>query len=526
MAQKGFVPIIFILIILVVSGLIIGGSFFIKNKYPQFLGNSAKQVYQTISTPNSGNLNKSLIIKEQASLLATMPTEKPLWVVFSPDGQKVAYPGSLVINGQSLSVDNAPFFSPDGKQYAYFVTTGPYDQGYMMVNGKKEKDCKFSSYRTFSKDSKHFAYQCGSIDAKHPGEAAIVVDGVEQQRYAGGTIGDIYFTDDGRVVYKAQKENNKQVVVVGDKEGKENEYVSGIKAVIGNTVYYLIADHQSTYDQLIIGDQEQNKVNRINEGPVVSADGKSFAYIAIDSNNKYSVIFNGKRIELPNSNGTSSAFAEDLMISSDGKHVAFAVTSTVKDDGDNKAFRSEAYIVKDEKPLRKDNQIVYRPVFSPDSDNIAYIAFKAKNPPGPKSDVFVVLDEKESKAYDFATNHIFSEDGKHFAYLASSQKTDFVVVDGTEDKHYSSIGTLYISAKLETDRGLRFLPKSSVVSYIANTTNFDDPNNKQFVVIGNKESSLYDEIYERPILSPDGKKVSFGARKGKDLYWVDINISN
>lgn len=454
-----------------------------------------------------------------------MPTEKPLWVVFSPDGQKVAYPGALVMNGQSSTVNSAPFFSSDGKQYAYFVTTGPYDQGYMMVNGKKEKDCKFSSYRTFSKDSKHFAYQCGSIDAKHPGEAAVVVDGVEQQRYAGSTIGDIYFTDDGRVVYEAQKENDKQVVVVGDKEGKEYEYVSGIKGVVGNTVYYIVADHQSTYSQLVIGDQEQNKVNRINGGPVVSADGKSFAYIAIDSNNKYSVIFNGKSIELPNSNDTSSAYANDLTISPDGKHVAFAVTSTVKDDDNNKAYHSEAYIVKDEIPLRKDNQIVYGPVFSP-NNRIAYIAFRAKNPPGLKSDVFVVLDEKESKVYDFATNHIFSEDGKHFAYVASSQKTDFVVVDGAEDKHYSSIGSFYISAKLETDRGLRFLPKTSVVSYIANTTNFADPNNKQFAVIGDKESSEYDEIYERPILSPDGKKVSFGARKGKDLYWVEISISN
>jgi hypothetical protein len=70
--------------------------------------------------------------------------------------------------------------------------------------------------------------------------------------------------------------------------------------------------------------------------------------------------------------------------------------------------------------------------------------------------VFVVIDGKEEKQYDFIKEKycndnivpktlIFSPDSKHLAYRAESAHQSFVVVDGKEEKKYDFIKSLIFS---------------------------------------------------------------------------------
>jgi hypothetical protein len=46
-----------------------------------------------------------------------------------------------------------------------------------------------------------------------------------------------------------------------------------------------------------------------------------------------------------------------------------------------------------------------------------------------------------------------------------------------------------------------------------------------FVVVGDKESELFDEVWS-PRFSPDGLNVVFGARVGRQLWWKVMPIPN
>ncbi len=83
---------------------------------------------------------------------------------------------------------------------------------------------------------------------------------------------------------------------------------------------------------------------------------------------------------------------------------------------------------------------VGRPIFSPDSQRVAYVA-------GAGGKWVVVVDGKEGKQYDRigldSHSLIFSPDSRRVAYIAKVGDTWFnnwfVVADGTEGKRYDSL---------------------------------------------------------------------------------------
>ena len=113
-------------------------------------------------------------------------------------------------------------------------------------------------------------------------------------------------------------------------------------------------------------------------------------------------------------------------------------------------------------------------IFSPNSKRISYAA-KIRKFFGEK--VFAVVDGKEEKQYDNVSSHpIFSQNSQRIAYRAELKKKIFVVVDGKAGKSYDGTGEPIFS------------PDSQHVIYGAKE------GNRYIVVKDEKEGNPFDGI--------------------------------
>jgi hypothetical protein len=168
---------------------------------------------------------------------------------------------------------------------------------------------------------------------------------------------------------------------------------------------------------------------------------------------------------------------------------------------------------------------VYGPVFSPDGSRAACVANSGGKLEPFGSIVggrwFAVLDGMTSEGYDDVDHIVFSPDSKHVAYVANEGGTrhggmeftfveggrSFVVVDGVKGEEFD-----------EMARYPRFVPGTGEVVYAARR------GDKEFMVIGNRISEPYDEVY-RLQFTPDGRQVAYVARQRekhlgrKGVWW-------
>lgn len=154
-------------------------------------------------------------------------------------------------------------------------------------------------------------------------------------------------------------------------------------------------------------------------------------------------------------------------------------------------------------------------VFSPDGRKVAYVVGDAKQ----KEKMFIVVGDKEGKKYDAVGNPVFSPDSQEIAYWAAdidwATQTGkaFIVIGGKEGKKYDSV----------IDINPVFSPDSSKVAYIA------EQEGKMFVVVGDKEGKKYDSVggdpdsLENPVFSPDSSKVAFRTRVS---YWYKGEVTH
>ena len=143
-------------------------------------------------------------------------------------------------------------------------------------------------------------------------------------------------------------------------------------------------------------------------------------------------------------------------------------------------------------------------IFSPDGKRVAYVAKKGDK-------WFVVVDGQSGPEYDgiLEGGLIFSPDGKRVAYGALKGDKWHVVVDGQAGPEYEGIlqGTLIFSPDGKRES---YIAKKHcrVVNKWAKNGMWVD---KWVAVVDGQAGPEYDEICERPVFSPDGKRVAYGA---------------
>ena len=133
---------------------------------------------------------------------------------------------------------------------------------------------------------------------------------------------------------------------------------------------------------------------------------------------------------------------------------------------------------------------------------------------------FVVMDGGEGKRYGSIFNLTFSPDGQHLSYMAShgtwdEHKPDFIVTDG-EDSKYPLVP--YVDAEA-TFAFFSFTPDSNHVIYFTLKWNAEEKTIKEHLVIDNKLSEPFDEVYHGPLITLDSQSVAYAVRIGNEIWW-------
>jgi hypothetical protein len=326
----------------------------------------------------------------------------------SPDGSRVAYVAATEGRGSVVVLDGQPIgraedidiysltFSPDGRRFVY-ATGGP--EGAVALDGETYPLVGeiALSHLIFSPDSEHLAYVDYTGSAFSPDECWLVLDGEAGRRYR--SIGmPCFVPGSGQVCYAARKgEWRDEVIVIGE-------------------------DESPTYDEIDPAPIWE-PLHGWWFGPAMqfSADGTRSAYCATLAGEEF-VVVDGRR---------EPAFRRVCLpvFSPDGRSLAY--WAEVEED--------RWAVLRDGNVGTEWDRPQYWPVFSPDSKRLAYAAIlvgAAKRP-----QYIVVVDGKESPPWDWAQVPFFSPDSKHYAYLAESDDTHSMVLDGEEGPEYDCIHT-------------------------------------------------------------------------------------
>ncbi|TAK96727.1 hypothetical protein EPO05_01075 [Patescibacteria group bacterium] len=179
-------------------------------------------------------------------------------------------------------------------------------------------------------------------------------------------------------------------------------------------------------------------------------------------------------------------------------------------NGDTEIYKVQegdqwAVLIGDQKSALYD--AVDNPTFSPDGTRFAYSATL-------DNQEFVVVDNTpQENRYLNIKQILFSPDGKILAYLAENSDGSLVIINGVEGKTYQDIGTL------ETEAGVTFLsftPDSQNIVYRA------EEGQKTFVIVNTAEGKRYAEI-TTIYFSSDGSQIAYYAEDGNQLYTIINN---
>lgn len=448
---------------------------------------------------------------------------------FSPDGGRAAHirfvpsggwsdKACVVVDGVSARAFDKvrpPIFSPDSTRVAYIAKEE--DKWFVVVDGHfgKEYDGIIDGSLVFSPDGKRVAYVAieGGI---YTDKYFVVVDGQEGKRY--DEIRDwrvVFSADSNRVAYGACQ-NQKWLVVADDQMEEEYDSVGvPIFSPDSKRVAY-VAHVDRKHFVVVDGQKEREYAGMGKAAPLFSPDSKRIAYVA-RTGRRYFVVADGQEGKQYKSIGGAS-----VTFSPDSKRLAYTAMSKPKcfsiykwfvivDDREGKPYWDigKGYGGFLELPGQG------KPIFSPDSKHVAYIACLEQT--GFKKKLCVVVDGQEGEPYDdiAAASLTFSPDGKRIAYVAGLKITwrklsapqCFAVVDGQESKRWYGI----------SQAGVTFSPDSKMVAYVAKDLG------KEFLIIDGKEVRQYDTIVSNIIFdTPD--RFHYIAANGKDICFVEERI--
>ena len=312
------------------------------------------------------------------------------------------------------------------------------------------------------------------------------------------------FSPDGSTVAYQAKQNRQWLIVVGDRKGAEFDEVGPpVFSPDGSKVAYGARQGKTSF--VMLGDQKGREFEEVSS-PIFSPKGDTIAYVA-DQKGKSLLIAGDKIVAEHKAIG-------DVIFSSDGNKIAYAAS-----DG------NRWFIVIDDNPGPA-FYLVFAPIFSPDGNKIAYIGTE-----GAFHKLFIVVGENKGEKFDIVSPPIFDQSGSRVAYIAFNGKK-FISIIGdkieevveTPDDLHEGYSTVLYKGVENRIRSLALNRDGSKLAYRITTTAFLKKNVKRLIVVGSQKSPLeFDEVWP-PVFSPDGTKVGYLARHGRDIWWKEISV--
>jgi len=332
---------------------------------------------------------------------------------FSPDSMILAYIAQkddaffVYLNQDrqqsfaAIDPEQGLVFSRDSNHLAY-VASGDGQSWHLVKNGEPGPAYEQIKHVTFSPDSKRLAYAAKKEGKWHLVEGDDMGPGyVEIKRVQFGP-------DSDQLVYAARDDDGAFMVLDG-KKSKTFGHLPGepVFSRDGERLAYAVAEQRrgDVRMRIVVDGETGPAFHRIG-AYLFSPDGKQFAYMAVDDDEKAMMVNDGEVSEAYDSIG-KPVFAPN------GNHLAYAV------------YRKESakWAVKKDGEKGPAFDVVEDPVFCPKGDRMAYLV--------QDGDRFMVVEDGDIEdSYDWAEMVDFSPDGEHLVYAAAEEGEAFLVVDG------------------------------------------------------------------------------------------------
>lgn len=196
------------------------------------------------------------------------------------------------------------------------------------------------------------------------------------------------------------------------------------------------------------------------------------------------------------------------IISPNNRHVAIVLTK--QEELSHGQVKKEYFVLWDIKEGKLYDFIEKKsPVFSPDSQHLAYIVRVDETQEHKK--YFLVLDGTEGEKYDGIDQNslIWSPDSQRLAYVAWEEKDRFLVVDG---KEFRERRASYSGCK---ENSFVWSPDSQRFAYVTETKG------KLIVVLDGKARNPYDNIMPESLAwGPDSQHLAYWAFKDNEWFVV------
>jgi Tol biopolymer transport system component len=420
-------------------------------------------------------------------------------ISFFKDGRQVAYramgAGKMYVcinntkHPEYQVIGDGLRWSNSGK-LAYRVINGA--TAFAVIAGQPGQSFQSVGMPVFSPDGNKYAYECnrGNTGKNDVTAWAMNVNGQKGADWA--SCGQAFWSGDSATVghyVRIGKPGTPQrpfhtvdAMVIGGKMLGEFEHVSNPFFAPKGARWAYRTNTPPNWTMVVDG-KSQESASDVGDA-IWSPDGQHYAY-RVGSRDGYSMVIDGKK---------SASYPElnDPVWSPDGKTCAF-IAKADKNAGE--------YIVYGDRKTDVFTRC-YPPVFSTDGQHMAYAA-RAEN-----GKYMAVLDEKRFAAEFEAVGPIqISPDGQHITFAGQWNFRWTCVIDGGRSSMNDIIQTPV------------WAPDGKKVAYAG------QQQSRWFVEVNYRRGDDFDEILTPPVFSPDNKKCAYGARKGNELIWVVVQVS-